>query len=319
VLTLCALIRLVSEEWWVTGLLTYLPRQPYALPAVVLLPVTLWRQPRMAAINVLSILIVLGPLMSPSVRFTAAPAPTAERHVLRVASGNLQEGKGDLLTLLAEIEAFRPDIVVFQEAWNGCEVMQAEFADWELAHLGPFFIGSRYPLRVVDHCRALPFDRWTALAVEIDTPDGAILLTDVHLMTPRHGAMSLTLLSPLTGEGVEEFEWHTRLREDEADETRRFIDRLPDRPRLVLGDFNAVATSSIYTARWSDWQNAFEVAGAGYGYTSPCNASRRWLPNTPWMRIDHVLADERWTIHSCRTGETAGSDHRLLFTELSLR
>lgn len=319
VVSLLVLICGVSERWWLSALLTYLPRQPYAIPALLLLPATLLTCPKLAWTQLVAIVLVLGPLMGPTAPAAASGVPGHGRHALRIVSGNLQEGRGSMRKLMAEIEPFRPDIVVFQEAAQGCEPLLQMFADWECVHLNSYFIGSRYPLRVVDHCRAKPFDRWTAVAVEIDTPDGPVLVTDIHLMTPRHGASGISVLSPLTGAGVADFEWHQELRDAEAAETRTFLERLPDRPRLVLGDFNAPSTSSMYRAHWADWQNAFDTAGWGYGYTSPCNAGRKWLPNTPWMRIDHVLADDRWTIHACRTGTTDGSDHRLLFTELSLK
>ena len=155
--------------------------------------------------------------------------------------------------------------------------------------------------------------------MEVDTPAGTVQFGDVHLMTPRHGASGISVMSPLTGAGVEEFEWHQRLREDEAAETRAFFDRQAGPPRLIAGDFNAPTTSSMFTDHWSGYASAFETAGWGYGYTSPCNADRKWLPNTPWMRIDHLLADDRWSILSCRIGKSDGSDHRLLFTEAALR
>lgn len=309
----------VSERWWLSALLTYLPRLPYALPALLLLPATLVTCPSAAWTQLVALVLVLGPLMGPTLPSQAATAPDAGRHVLKVVSGNLQEGRGSLRKLIAEIEPFQPDVVVFQEAAHGCETLFQLFDGWEIAHLNSYYVASRYPLRVVDHCRVKAFDRWTAVAVEIDTPDGPVLVTNIHLMTPRHGASGISLLSPLTGAGVADFEWHQELRDEEAAETRAFIDRLPERPTLLLGDFNTPTTSSQFQRHWADLQSAFDVAGRGYGYTSPCNTSNRWPANTPWLRIDHVLADDRWAIHNCRTGATDGSDHRLVFTEVSLR
>jgi endonuclease/exonuclease/phosphatase (EEP) superfamily protein YafD len=319
VVAVVVLICGVSERWWLSALLTYLPRQPYAVPALLLLPATLIVCPKLAWTQLVALVLVLGPLMGPTVPSDAVSAPVAGRRKLRIVSGNLQEGRGSVRKLMAEIEPFQPDVVVFQEAADGCEALLQMFDGWQVVHLDSYFIGSRYPLRVVDHCRAKAFDRWTAVAVEVDTPDGQAIVTNVHMMTPRHGASGINVTSPLTGAGVADFEWHQELRADEAAETRAFLQRLPDRPLLVLGDFNAPSTSSLYRAHWGDLRNVFDVAGAGYGYTSPCNAGRKWLPNTPWMRIDHVLADDHWAFHSCRIGTTDGSDHRLVFTEVSLR
>jgi endonuclease/exonuclease/phosphatase (EEP) superfamily protein YafD len=313
------LLCVVSERWWFSAVLGYLPRQLYALPAIGLLIASLlvWR--RSAWVNALGLVLVLGPIMGLSVPVGGVTVPTAGRTVLRIASGNLQQGEGSVPKLLGEIKRFQPDLIVLQEANQGSEQLLAAYGEWEQAHLREFLVVSRFPLRVIDHCRSPAFDRWSAMAVEVVTPDGPVLVGDVHLMTPRHGADGLTVLSPLTGAGVEEFEWHQRLREEEAATTRAFFAGLGDQPLLLMGDFNAPTTSSLFAEQWSGFQSAFETAGWGYGYTSPCNTSRLWLENTPWMRIDHLLADDRWQIHSCRIGTTNGSDHRLLFSEVSLR
>lgn len=311
------LLCVVSERWWFSAVLSYLPRQLYALPSIVLLPASLVTSRRIAWVNAVALLVVVGPIMGLTMPVGTASEATAEP--LRIASGNLQQGQGSLRKLLLEIEAFEPDVMIFQEAAQGTEPFLETYAGWEAVHLQSFLILSRYPLRVVDHCRSPAFQRWTAILVEVETPSGPVRIGDVHLMTPRHGASGLTVLSPLTGEGVEEFEWHQRLRDDEAAQTRKFFDQHAGPPLLIAGDFNLPSTSSLFTEHWSGFQIAFEAAGWGFGYTSPCNASRKWLANTPWMRIDHVLADDRWVVQSCQIGESDGSDHRLLFTEAAVR
>jgi len=313
------LVCVVSERWWLSALLTYLPRQPYAIPALILLPLSLFVCWRVSWVNLAALVLVAGPLMGLSLPLEEPAVVGPGRTRVKVASGNLQNGKGILRKLREELRQFDPDIVVFQEAAQGCDELLADYSGWESAHLISYFVASRYPLRVVDPCKVKAFQRWSAVLVEIDTPDGTVRIGDVHLMTARHGATGITLSSPLSGNGVDEFEWHLRLRDEEAQETRDFFDRHHEQPLLLAGDFNTPTTSSHFTSHWSGFQSAFETAGRGYGYTAPCNASRLWFENTPWLRIDHLLADDAWSIHSCRIGETNGSDHRLLFTEVSLK
>ncbi|MFV0443585.1 MAG: endonuclease/exonuclease/phosphatase family protein [Planctomycetaceae bacterium] len=313
------LLCIVSERWWFSAVLGYLPRQLYLVPAAALLVLSLVNRRSAAAINAVSLLLVAGPIMGLSMPVSSPAVAAPGRLAIKIASGNMQLGKGSVRRLMGEIGRFEPDLIVLQEASQGFEPLLEKYADWQQLHLKEFLVLSRYPVRMLDHCKPQAFERWSAVAVEVESPDGPIVVGDVHLMTPRHGADGLTVLSPLTGEGVDEFEWHQRLREDEAAVTRKFFRTFEKSPLLVMGDFNAPTTSSIFTAEWSDLQSAFEAAGWGYGYTSPCNASRLWLTNTPWMRIDHLLANDRWTIESCRIGTTDGSDHRLLFTELRLK
>lgn len=319
VLLVMLLLCLVSERWWLSALLTYLPRQLYALPAAILLPGALIVCRRAWWQNVLSLLIVLGPVMGFSMPTSSPPATAATgRTPLRIVSGNVQEGSGSLIRLMQEIERFEPNLVVLQETIRGCDELHETFSDWRRVHVGSYFVASKFPLRVVDHCRSRAFDRWTTVLVEVDLPGGPILLSDLHLSTPRHGATGLTPFSLLTGDGVDDFVWHQELRRQEATETREFLDRYRQRPLLVMGDFNTPSTSSLYREFWGDFQNAFEAAGYGYGYTAPCNTDTWWPRNTPWVRIDHILADSAWIVHSCHIGRTDGSDHRLMFAVLSL-
>jgi endonuclease/exonuclease/phosphatase (EEP) superfamily protein YafD len=83
------------------------------------------------------------------------------------------------------------------------------------------------------------------------------------------------------------------------------------RADLVAGDFNMPQESRIYWHDWSNYQNAFGVAGLGYGYSK----YTRWHG----VRIDHVLADEHWRVESCKVEPDVGSDHRPVLAELRLK
>jgi len=318
VIAVVVLLCFVSERWWLSGVLTYLPRIPYAVPAAVLLGMSLWTARRVWWVNAVSLLLAIGPIMGLSIPVETPPPPASGRTPLRIVSCNVREGSIDPHRLIQELRQFRPDVVALQETARGFEPFQLEFADWHVIRLREFFIASKHPARVVEHCRAAAFDRWTALLVEIETPDGPILLSNAHLATPRHGATGLTPYSLITGDGVDEFDLHQWLRSEEAAATRAFLDARHTRPLIVVGDFNTPTTSSLFSDHWHGLQSAFEAAGWGYGYTAPCNTDTVWPQNTPWVRIDHILADDAWRVHACEIGRRDASDHRLIFAELSL-
>jgi endonuclease/exonuclease/phosphatase family metal-dependent hydrolase len=192
------------------------------------------------------------------------------------------------------------------------------FADWHTVHVGEYWVASRYPVRLVDQCDADAMGRTTAIMCEIDAPGGRCLLCDVHLSTARHGLTELRWHSPLSGAGVDDLRWRQWERRLESEETLRFVGRHIGQPLLVLGDFNTPTTSTLFTDVWGGWQSAFETAGWGYGFSAPCNAGRLWPHNTPWLRIDHILCDGSWQIHAAGIGRSAGSDHRLVWTRVSL-
>jgi endonuclease/exonuclease/phosphatase family metal-dependent hydrolase len=93
----------------------------------------------------------------------------------------------------------------------------------------------------------------------------------------------------------------------------------PELPALVMGDFNLPSDSRIFQSYWGDLIDAHAAAGWGYGYTSPCHTHRFWPEGSPWVRIDHILTDDRFQVHHCQVGANNGSDHRLITARVQLR
>jgi endonuclease/exonuclease/phosphatase family metal-dependent hydrolase len=210
-------------------------------------------------------------------------------------------------------------VIALQETSWGVEPLAGHFAGWHTVHVGEFWVSSRHPVRVIDECTPKAFERTTAILCEIEAPQGTILVCNVHLSTARHGLTDLRWHSPFSGAGVDDLEWRQWQRRLEAEETVRFIAEHAQRPLIIVGDFNTPANSTLLTDVWNGYTNAFDAAGWGYGYTSPCNTGRLWPANTPWLRIDHILCDDAWQVHRCAIGKSAGSDHRLIYAWLSLR
>ncbi len=320
VIALLVLLSVVSERWWVSAALTYVPRAPFLLPSLLLLLPCLLVDRRLLLVNALCGVLVAGPIMGATAPIKAvAPAP-ANRPPLVVLSCNVQNGESELARAIAEFDAARPDIVALQETKWGYDALTRYFADWHTVHVGEFWVSARFPVKVVAECESATFERKTALLCQVEAPHGPLLLCNVHLNTARHGLVELQWHSPLTGVGVENFEWHEWQRQLEAEETLKFVtSHAGEKPLIVLGDFNTPTTSNLFVEHWSAFRSAFELAGRGYGYTAPCNTSRWWPRNTPWVRIDHILVDAAWDVHACEIGRSDGSDHRLIKAQVSLR
>lgn len=320
VVALLVLLCVVSERWWVSAALTYVPRAPFLLPSLALIPAALLVNWRFAPANVLCAILVAGPIMGLTAPVADSVPPPGEAGALTIVSCNVQNGGSDLRAVLAEFDLLKADIVALQETQWGCELLTQHFSDWNTVHVGEFWVSSRFPVRLIDEFECITFERRTAILCEVDAPQGTILLCDVHLNTARHGLTELRWHSPLTGAGVRDFEFHEYQRGLEAEETLQFIsEHAAGRPLMVLGDFNSPATSNVFCEHWSGFRSAFETAGAGYGYTSPCNTTRLWPANTPWLRIDHILVDDAWAVHACDIGRSDGSDHRLIWARVSRR
>jgi endonuclease/exonuclease/phosphatase family metal-dependent hydrolase len=243
--------------------------------------------------------------------------------VITVLSYNVQRG-GESGTsneqILAEIDNADPDVIVLQEAAIDAQPLREHFDDWHFDHLGEFLVAARWPVRMKDICRPEAFGRPTAILYEVDHPDGAFLICNVHLTTARYGLAQLRPDSPISGRGVESLEVRQVLRESETFETRRFVaDAGLETPLLAVGDFNMPTSSSLFQQSWSDLTSCFDAAGCGYGYTSPCNTDNLWPANTPWLRIDHILLSSHWNARSCWIGKTNGSDHRCIVARIQRR
>lgn len=319
VAALLILLCVVSEDWWLSAALGYLPRIPWLAPSLLLIPAALLFRRSLVLVNILAALIVAGPVMGLTAPLSSAPPLLDDSAALTILSGNVQNGAGDLDALLAEIDAVDADIVALQETKWGVAPLAAHFAEWHVIHEGEFWLGSRYPLRLIDVCTPDAFDRPSAVLCEADTPHGPVLVCNIHLNTARHGLSDLRWHSPLSGDGVDDFEWHQWQRRLEAEATLEFVAPYAGRPLILLGDFNTPPNSSLFTDVWSGYTSAFDAAGFGYGFTAPCNTSRLWPANTPWLRIDHILCDDAWQVHACHISRSNASDHRLIWSRLSLR
>lgn len=319
VLGLLFLLCVVSEEWWVSAALGYLPRAPFLLPSLLLIPLCLVYQRSFTFANVLCAIVILGPVMGLCAPLERDSLPEDGSKVLTVVSCNAQNGASDLRKVLWELEALDADVVALQETKWDVDLLEEFFIDWETVHVGEYWVSSRFPLRVLSELNPGAFERSSGLLVEVDAPQGQFLVGNLHLNTARHGLSDLKWHSPVTGAGVEDLEWHQWRRRLEAEEAVALLARHAARPQVLLGDFNTPTSSSMYADVWNGYRSAFDSAGFGYGYTAPCNTSSLWPHNTPWLRIDHILCDSSWKIHECGIGDSDGSDHRLIWARVSLR
>lgn len=87
--------------------------------------------------------------------------------------------------------------------------------------------------------------------------------------------------------------------------------QFPNTPTLLGGDFNAPATDIVHQQLTPDFENAFAIAGKGWGDTF----HRRF----PILRIDHLYATRHFTaVRSCAV-TTRNSDHRMVIADVQLR
>lgn len=307
----------VSESWWLGTVFTFLPRIPYLLPVLVLAGLS-WKYHRKSLwTNAASAFLVLVPIMDLQLPWQSLLGGDPEGKRLKVLSCNVQGYEPDFSQIMREITQHKPDVIAFQEVYSDNEALEAYLSGWEMVRHEEYLVASRYPLKFLGACEVEAYERKSAISVEIDAPEGKFILHNVHLMTARRGLENMTPDDLASGSGQESVAIHQSLRDEEALLTREFISAAGfELPQLVVGDFNQPSHSHLFKRAWGDYTNAFETAGVGYGYTSPVSEHRFWLSNTPWLRIDHILASDEWEVESCEIGHSDGSDHRLITATL---
>jgi endonuclease/exonuclease/phosphatase (EEP) superfamily protein YafD len=307
----------VSERTWWGTVLTFLPRHAFLAAPTLLLVASLFIDRRMILVNFAGVLLAAFPLMGARVPLALL---AQEGDGLRVVSCNVQRYEPNFDSVLREITIHRPDVVALQEALWVDPRLGRTFPGWHTIQEDEYWIGSRFPLKRIGVCRSKPFDRISGLSVEIDAPSGPIVLHNLHLTTARFGFAPLSVSSVLDGSGPAFVDKYTQWRRDEALECRADVDTHgSNRPQLIVGDFNTPTVSELYREAWHGFVNAFDEAGCGFGYTAPCTTHRHWFNDVPWVRIDHILADDHWSVSGCGVGEGNGSDHRLIWAVLKPR
>jgi endonuclease/exonuclease/phosphatase family metal-dependent hydrolase len=322
-LILPLLILGVSERWWVSAALVYLPRQPWLIPPLLaVLATALWNRQALALAAV-ALVGTAGPVMGLSLGnfpggLFAADVPATTPGSIRVVSANVQAFKPDFPAMFAEIGRLSPDVVVFQEAFGDHRLVADLFAGWHVLREEEYLVASRWPVEKLGLCESATFDRNCAYAARVKHPQGDFAVGNIHFATARFGLQRLSPRAILTGVGPEELSEHITRREAEALATRTWLEELRrDLPLLAVGDFNMPVESNILESAFGDLHNAFTEAGLGYGYTAP-NKTRTWPMHTPWSRVDHVLVSDEWTIHAAGTGAANGSDHKLVWATVGL-
>lgn len=315
----------VGERWWVTAVGLYVPRILFALPLPPLaLAIGRWGSRRYLGLLGAALGVILVPLMgltvpAPSLRLGRAPAPH-----LRLLSYNVGGSLGGNDNLVAEVDRYAPDVVLMQELGDPTALAAAMHARYPTVVVSTqFLIAARYPALAevspdkIDFAGRRRSPRF--VAVTLQTPLGDVAFYDVHPLSPRdaldrlrgpslrHEILSGHLLS---GDAAPAILDNAALRDLQVEAFADAAGR-ETLPAIIAGDTNLPGLSPILR-RLSRFQDGFEKAGWGFGYTFPTDAA-------PWMRIDRVFASDDLRFTSFRVGTSRASDHHCVVADIERR
>jgi endonuclease/exonuclease/phosphatase (EEP) superfamily protein YafD len=323
VLAVTVLLAAVGERWWVTSVALYLPRIIFAAP-LPLLVLTLWRwgARRYLALLGVTLVVILVPLMgftvpAPSLPFgRSAPAPR-----VRILSYNVNAAAGGVANLSAEVDRFAPDVVLMQEVADPNPLATALRARYPTVLVSDQFImAARYPVvtRVEPDKLAFEGHRRSPRFVQVtlQTPLGDVAFYNVHPLSPREPMFRLRgrgLLREILSGHLLSGDARAILENDALRDlqVQTFTDEaLRDGlPTIIAGDTNLPNLSGILRRHLSRFQDGFEKAGWGFGYTFPTD-------HVSWMRIDRIFATDDLRFTSFRVGTSLASDHHCVVADL---
>lgn len=302
----------VSENWWLGVVFTYGPRAFALVPGILLLAISLPVDRRAVIPNLVGLVLVIFVAMEFQLPRPSSGPGTGS---MRIASCNVNKFRPDIDSVIEEILALEPDLVVLQEAkfQLAKDLLNPRFEGWSIVQSGEYWIASRFPASLVESRRTDDFDREIAIAAKIEGLPRPFTLINIHTSTARHGIAKLSGRGP---EGFRQFRTHQDRRKSEMEAAFEFASRFDEGPLLIAGDFNTPETSSLFEKFSARYRNAFAEKGLGYGFTAPCDRTGFLPRGWPWIRVDHLLVNDHFRVLRCRTGAGNGSDHRLICVDL---
>ena len=246
---------------------------------------------------------------------------------MRLLTYNVEAGGRGDAELAAEVDEYKPDVLVMQElSPQEAPVFQEHFRDYQVQSSGQFLIASRFPIKdittpprlsdsLVSGHHAARFVRYA-----LQTPLGTIDLFSVHPTSPHEalnrlrGEGALREIASgriLAGRAVPSVVANAELRERQVQEIALEA-KTAGHPVIIAGDTNLPELSYVFGHYLGDYQDGFAETGNGFGYTFPTT-------HTPWMRIDRVLASADLRFLRTFVGQGKASDHHALIADIELR
>ncbi|MBC8126401.1 MAG: endonuclease/exonuclease/phosphatase family protein [Gloeobacteraceae cyanobacterium ES-bin-144] len=145
--------------------------------------------------------------------------------------------------------------------------------------------------------------------ITIAQPDGSsIEVVNVHLAT------AATDLRLWHRSAWKDHRNNRALRQKELALTLQILEQtadIPNTPTFFGGDFNSPASDVVHRQLDRDFEDAFSVAGTGWGDT--------FQRRLPILRIDHIYASRHFSPIRCSAVTTRHSDHRMVVADFLKR
>lgn len=303
----------VAERHWLTTLITYMPQQPFAIPGILLIMISLVSRNRRAIIingatGVFFFLTLFGwnvPLNS------IAGADALGERTVRLMTHNVHHSEEGGVKVADLVSREEPDVLCIQEAnptlkWSdSVNEIQRVFPKWHVFRTGGLAVVSRFPMKAQRLHQLDPRTGRLIQQVSFDINGRRLTVINVHLPTAA-SAHSLTNRDIPMSQYMAET---GAVRSQNSARVMEIASTIPG-PLVIAGDFNTPPRGMIYRRIARQYTDAFRAAGWGTGFT--------YRSSLPVLRIDYIFARPGITVKSARTLASDASDHRPLIAELVL-
>ena len=231
--------------------------------------------------------------------------PDEKRGHLRVLSTNLWRGRANREALGRKIEELGVDVIAVQELSAGQAGVISELLPHGKLEPTPDCAGMGIALRHPGNVERLPMRHRDARVVELlpgewpDLPD-RIELVNVHIQAPHCFPQWRSLAR----------------RREQLRALKAYLEAVPRRRRVVIGDFNATPIWPVYRALASRLDDAAKLHARVTG-RRPARTWGPWHGAPRLLRIDHAflcgLGVDRFEVVAL-----AGSDHSGILIDLRI-
>ena len=225
--------------------------------------------------------------------------PVVAEETLRVMSANLLASNRDGHEFIDQINEIKPDVIVFQEytsRWHqSLSSSLAEYPHRQVEIINSPFGIAIYSKQPFINAEVTYFTKavYPAIDVTVSLKPEPVRVLAVHPVPPMNAAT---------------FNNRNQYLEALASEVRLAVG-----PVIVAGDFNAVPWSWQLKQLMDHANLSSAREGFGLKPTWPGDFVPLWIP------IDHILHNNRFSVVEFDTGDSAGSDHKPVWAELSFR
>lgn len=310
----------LGDRWWPATILLFIGRWIFLLPLLALAPLAFAlpdaRRRRAYVPLIAAAIIIVGPVMGARIGWHAW-LPSSRGTPVRVVTFNVETGDPVAALLPIVLDEWNADVVAFQECGPRLQYAIQHLDGWYHHSVRELCFLSRFPIERIMVLDRSGFERLhrdevagiggsgDVVRYRLAMPAGPIVVTNLHLETPRKGLEGL--ISRTGSFSPSKLTRNTELRDIESHAARGWVDQ-STASRIVAGDFNTPVESSIFQEHWGDLVDAFSEVGHGLGMTK----YNGWIR----VRIDHVLTDSTWQVRNVSIGRDLGSDHRPVIVDL---